>query len=77
MDGLEPGRVVFTVLYRQGGKRVVFGGLTFFEVFEDFLEGSFGGLVMIVLVKVQVNVEARERGPALFKGRTMDSECWF
>jgi hypothetical protein len=47
-EGLELGGVVFTILCRRGGKRVVFGGLAFLEVFEDFLEGSFVGLVVVV-----------------------------
>jgi hypothetical protein len=51
-EGLEPGGAFFIVLYRRGGKRVVFGGLAFFEVFEGFLEGSFEGLVMVVWIKV-------------------------
>jgi hypothetical protein len=47
-EGLELGGVVFTILCRRGGKRLVFGGLAFVEVFEDFLEGSFVGLVVAI-----------------------------
>jgi hypothetical protein len=48
MEGLKPGGAGFTVFYRRGGKRVVFGGLAFFEVFEDFLDESFERLVKTV-----------------------------
>jgi hypothetical protein len=46
MEGLKPGGAGFTVFYRRGGKRVVFGRLAFFD--EDFLEGSFERLVKTV-----------------------------
>jgi hypothetical protein len=48
MEGLKPGGACFNVFCRRCRKRVVFRGLAFFEVFEDFLEESFERLVKTV-----------------------------